>query len=150
MSTDTFKIFIRTLQIFRTCAGAPIRGTEKAPLEVENICCPPSLSSSQHHIHRDIEDNSKLRRGIPVTHSIFGVATTINTANYAYFLALEKCHALQNQEAMDVFVGEMLNLHRGQGHDILWREDGRCPTEEQYLNMVRDKTGGLFRLSVGE
>jgi geranylgeranyl diphosphate synthase type 3 len=98
----------------------------------------------------DIEDNSKLRRGIPVTHSIFGVATTINSANYAYFLALEKCHALENTEAMNVFVGEMLNLHRGQGHDILWREDGRCPTEEEYLNMVRDKTGGLFRLAVGE
>ena len=24
-----------------------------------------------------------------------------------------------------------------------------CPTEEQYLQMVRDKTGGLFRLAVG-
>lgn len=97
----------------------------------------------------DIQDNSKLRRGIPVTHSIFGVATTINAANYAYFLALEKCHALRNPQAMDVFVGEMLNLHRGQGHDILWRDDGRCPNEEEYLDMVRDKTGGLFRLAVG-
>mmetsp|Transcript_6948 Transcript_6948/g.15739 ORF Transcript_6948/g.15739 Transcript_6948/m.15739 type:complete len:311 (-) Transcript_6948:9-941(-) len=97
----------------------------------------------------DIEDNSKLRRGIPVAHSIFGVATTINTANYAYFLALEKCHALQNPQAMTIFVGELLNLHRGQGHDILWREDGRCPTEEEYLKMVQDKTGGLFRLAVG-
>jgi len=97
----------------------------------------------------DIEDNSKLRRGIPVTHSIFGIATTINTANYAYFMALEKCHALENAEAMNVFVGEMLNLHRGQGHDILWRDESRCPTEEEYLDMVRDKTGGLFRLAVG-
>ena len=40
----------------------------------------------------DIEDNSKLRRGIPVAHSIFGVPSTINCANYVYFLALEKCH----------------------------------------------------------
>ena len=48
----------------------------------------------------DIEDNSKLRRGIPVAHSIFGVATTINSANYAYFLALEKCHALDSPQAM--------------------------------------------------
>jgi geranylgeranyl diphosphate synthase type 3 len=97
----------------------------------------------------DIEDNSKLRRGIPVAHSIFGVATVINGANYAYFLALEKCHALHNPQAMNVFVGELLNLHRGQGHDILWRDDGSCPTEEQYLEMVKDKTGGLFRLAVG-
>ena len=48
----------------------------------------------------DIEDNSKLRRGIPVAHSIFGVATTINSANYAYFLALEKCHSLDSPQAM--------------------------------------------------
>jgi geranylgeranyl diphosphate synthase type 3 len=66
----------------------------------------------------DIEDNSKLRRGVPVAHLIFGVPSVINTANYVYFLALEKCHALDNSEAMQVFVGELLNLHRGQGHDI--------------------------------
>ena len=100
----------------------------------------------------DIEDQSTLRRGIPVTHAIFGIATTINTANYAYFLALEKCHALPatgRTRALEVFVGEMLNLHRGQGHDILWREHHTCPTEAQYVTMVRDKTGGLFRLAVG-
>lgn len=97
----------------------------------------------------DIEDNSKLRRGCPVAHSIFGIPTVINGANYAYFLALEKCHALNNKKAMDIFVGELLNLHRGQGHDIMWRDDVVCPTEEQYLEMVQDKTGGLFRLAVG-
>lgn len=97
----------------------------------------------------DIEDNSKLRRGIPVAHSIFGVPTVLNTANYAMFMALEKCHSWNNPEAMKVFVGELLNLHRGQGHDIAWRDSVRCPTEEEYLEMVKDKTGGLFRLAVG-
>jgi geranylgeranyl diphosphate synthase type 3 len=97
----------------------------------------------------DIEDNSKLRRGIPVAHSIFGVPSVINTANYVYFLALEKCQALNNPQAMNVFVLELLNLHRGQGHDIQWRDAIKCPTEEQYCDMVVDKTGGLFRLAVG-
>jgi geranylgeranyl diphosphate synthase, type III len=98
----------------------------------------------------DIEDNSRLRRGIPVAHLIFGIPTTINTANYVYFLALEKVHSvLNNAQATQVFVGELLNLHRGQGHDIQWRDASNCPTEEQYLNMVCDKTGGLFRLAVG-
>jgi geranylgeranyl diphosphate synthase, type III len=69
----------------------------------------------------DIEDNSKLRRGNPVAHSIFGVPNVINTANYVYFLALEKCQHLDNPQAMKVFVGELLNLHRGQGHDIVVR-----------------------------
>mmetsp|Transcript_25989 Transcript_25989/g.49461 ORF Transcript_25989/g.49461 Transcript_25989/m.49461 type:complete len:419 (+) Transcript_25989:215-1471(+) len=97
----------------------------------------------------DIEDNSKLRRGVPVAHSIFGVAPVINTANYVYFLALERCQGLKNEAAMKVFVNEMLNLHRGQGYDIQWRDTTTCPTESQYISMVTDKTGGLFRLAVG-
>eukprot|EP00816_Leptocylindrus_hargravesii_P013410 CAMPEP_0196816184 /NCGR_PEP_ID=MMETSP1362-20130617/53962_1 /TAXON_ID=163516 /ORGANISM="Leptocylindrus danicus, Strain CCMP1856" /LENGTH=314 /DNA_ID=CAMNT_0042193413 /DNA_START=46 /DNA_END=990 /DNA_ORIENTATION=+ len=97
----------------------------------------------------DIEDNSKLRRGVPVAHAIFGVPSVINCANYVYFMALEKCHAMDSKEAIQVFVGELLNLHRGQGQDIMWRDHGKCPTEEEYCQMVIDKTGGLFRLSVG-
>jgi len=50
---------------------------------------------------------------------------------------------------MKVFVSEMLNLHRGQGYDIQWRDTASCPTEAQYTSMVTDKTGGLFRLAVG-
>lgn len=84
----------------------------------------------------DIEDNSKLRRGQPVAHHIFGVPTVINTANYCYFLALEKCQNLHNPYAMQVFVNELLNLHRGQGHDIMWRDNLQCPTEEDYIKMV--------------
>ena len=97
----------------------------------------------------DIEDNSKLRRGIPVAHAIFGVPTVINCANYVYFLAMEQCRNLHNPRAEAIFLGEILNLHRGQGQDIAWREGLRCPTELEYLQMVRDKTGGLFRLAVG-
>ena len=97
----------------------------------------------------DIEDNSKLRRGVPVAHSIYGIATTINCANYVYFLALEQCQRLESAKAMGIFVSELLNLHRGQGRDISWREQCRCPTEAEYRSMVIDKTGGLFRLAVG-
>ena len=40
--------------------------------------------------------------------------------------------------SLDFFVGKMQ-----------WRDDVRCPTEEQYFQMIKDKTGGLFRLAVG-
>ena len=97
----------------------------------------------------DIEDNSKLRRGVPVAHSIFGVPLTINCANYVYFLALAKIQELKMPTAIDVFVKELLCLHRGQGLDILWRDQGVCPSESEYKQMVIDKTGGLFRLAIG-
>ena len=79
----------------------------------------------------DIEDGSQLRRGKPVAHAIFGVPYTLNAANYAYFVALEECHRLGSPEALSVFVEELLNLHRGQGQDIVWRDTQRVPTEEE-------------------
>src|SRR6188768_1915933 len=31
---------------------------------------------------------------------------------------------------------ELLNLHRGQGLDLFWRDSLQCPTEEEYVDMV--------------
>ncbi|GLD95787.1 hypothetical protein PINS_up004465 [Pythium insidiosum] len=97
----------------------------------------------------DIEDSSELRRGKPVAHAIYGVPATINCANYVYFLSLQRCAALKNERAMQVYIAEMLRLHQGQGLDIYWRDQAVCPTEDEYITMVEYKTGGLFRLAVG-
>lgn len=55
---------------------------------------------------------------------------------------------LNNVEAIDIYVKELLNLHRGQGMDLFWRDTLTCPSEDDYLEMVGNKTGGLFRLAV--
>ncbi|KAB2581182.1 putative geranylgeranyl pyrophosphate synthetase protein [Lasiodiplodia theobromae] len=96
----------------------------------------------------DVEDSSMLRRGVPVANSIFGTAQTINSANYVYFLALQALSQLQNPTVMAVFTEELLNLHRGQGMDLFWRDTLTCPSEADYLEMVGNKTGGLFRLAI--
>ncbi|KHJ77769.1 hypothetical protein OESDEN_22611, partial [Oesophagostomum dentatum] len=95
----------------------------------------------------DIEDNSVLRRGLPVTHHIYGTPRTINTANYVYFIALEKCARL-SPKAVAIFAEQMLELHRGQGKELFWRDTVTCPTESEYEEMVIQKTGGLFFLAV--
>lgn len=96
----------------------------------------------------DVEDNSQLRRGVPVAHSIFGVAQTINSANYVYFRALNELNKLKDPKCLSIYTEELMNLHRGQGMDLFWRDNLSCPTEEDYLQMVSNKTGGLFRLAV--
>lgn len=96
----------------------------------------------------DVEDSSLLRRGLPVAHSIFGTAQTINSANYVYFLALQELGKLKNPSAVGIYTEELLNLHRGQGMDLFWRDTLTCPSEDDYLEMVGNKTGGLFRLAV--
>lgn len=66
-----------------------------------------------------------------------------------------------------MFAEELLNLHRGQGLDLFWRDSLTCPTEEEYIHMVLGstpiaisgidanaltdtliETGGLFRIAV--
>ncbi|KAK4131142.1 geranylgeranyl pyrophosphate synthetase, partial [Trichocladium antarcticum] len=96
----------------------------------------------------DVEDNSQLRRGFPVAHVIFGIPQTINSSNYIYFCALQELQKLKNPRTIAVFAEELVNLHRGQGMDLFWRDTLTCPTEDDYLEMVGNKTGGLFRLGI--
>ncbi|OQE38676.1 hypothetical protein PENCOP_c008G05124 [Penicillium coprophilum] len=96
----------------------------------------------------DIEDSSLLRRGQPVAHSIFGMAQTFNSGNYVYFLALREIQKLESPRAIDIYVDALIHLHRGQGMDMFWRDSLICPTEEDYLAMVGNKTGALFCLAI--
>jgi len=96
----------------------------------------------------DVEDMSSLRRGLPVAHRIFGVPQTINSANYIYFCALQELQKLKNPKVISIFAEELVHLHRGQGMDLFWRETLTVPTEDDYLEMVGNKTGGLFRLGI--
>lgn len=120
----------------------------------------------------DIEDLSTVRRGQPCAHVRFGVPSTINCGNYMYFVALEKAinvlphlwSQLQPMNVLKVFqikdkivkilVDEMLNLHRGQGLELYWRDNLHLvistglPSIADYLQVIMNKTGGLFRLCV--
>lgn len=84
----------------------------------------------------DIEDNSILRRGIPVAHSIYGIPSTLNASNYTMFIALQRCQELNHPNATTVYTEQLLELHRGQGMEIYWRDNFICPTEEEYCQMT--------------
>ena len=40
---------------------------------------------------------------------------------------------------------ELLNLHRGQGLELIWRDSLQCPTEEEYIGMVNNSMFSLYR-----
>ncbi|KAL9540051.1 hypothetical protein MBANPS3_009907 [Mucor bainieri] len=86
----------------------------------------------------DVQDDSDLRRGVPVAHHIYGVPQTINTANYVIFLALQEVMKLNVPSMMQVCTEELINLHRGQGIELYWRDSLTCPTEEEYIDMVNN------------
>jgi geranylgeranyl diphosphate synthase, type III len=105
-----------------------------------------------------VEDGPIFRRGLPVAHSVLGVPQT-NSANYIYFRALRQLEELNNTDASKIFCGkidvfmqtnldEMINFHRGQGMDLFWRDNLVCPSTEEYIQMVNDKTSSLLRLAI--
>ena len=89
----------------------------------------------------DIEDNSVLRRGNPVAHKVYGIPSTLNSANYVMFIGLERVLDLGHPQAVHIFSQQMLELHRGQGMEIYWRDNYLCPTEDEYRKMTIRKTG---------
>ena len=75
---------------------------------------------------------------------------------------VQTCADLENFTAE-----ELINLHRGQGMDLYWRDSLTCPTEQEYIDMVSNsehapvfcpahahssccftETGGLFRIAI--
>ncbi|KAI9355572.1 geranylgeranyl pyrophosphate synthase [Pilaira anomala] len=96
----------------------------------------------------DVQDDSELRRGFPVSHHIYGIPQTINTANLVYFLAIQDILKLGIPGMVEICTEELIHLHQGQGIELYWRDSKTCPTEPEYLDMVNNKTGGLLRLAV--
>lgn len=50
--------------------------------------------------------------GLPVAHLVYGVPQTINCANYAYFLAMERVARLNNLDATRTFTGAPMRRSR--------------------------------------
>ncbi|KAL4736037.1 isoprenoid synthase domain-containing protein [Aspergillus similis] len=96
----------------------------------------------------DIEDNSTLRRGRPCTHVLFGPAQTINSANYAFVSAFAELQSLRSPKAAAIFIQEVKNMHSGQALDLSWKYHAHCPTVNDYMMMIDNKTGAMFRLCV--
>ena len=56
-----------------------------------------------------------------VAHHIFGVAHTINSANYVYFLGLEKALSLNNPDVTKVFTGKLIINEKKTKKDLILR-----------------------------
>jgi len=95
----------------------------------------------------DILDNSVLRRGIPTAHTIYGVQSTINAANYVHFIGLNRVQSLNHPKAMDLCTGHLLELYHGQGMEIYWRDNYTCPSVEEYQEMAKRSKDRVINMS---
>ncbi|XP_022126374.1 geranylgeranyl pyrophosphate synthase-like [Pieris rapae] len=95
----------------------------------------------------DIQDDIDVRRGIPSAHCVYGVPMASNSAIHVIVLAMHRCSKL-GLEALTVFNEEALEIVRGQGKEIYWRDTFVCPTEAEYKKMTEQKTGGMLNIAV--
>lgn len=74
----------------------------------------------------DIEDQSTLRRGKPAAHTIFGVPSTINSANFAILDATEQASRL-GPESLTVYFAFLRKLFIGQSYELFWTKQNAPP-----------------------
>lgn len=104
-------------------------------------------------LHDDIEDKSTERRGKPAAYLTYGLDVTLNAGSWLYFQAAECINRLSLDEHTKLklyqcYMTELRRLHLGQAMDIKWHNDKMyIPTTDEYLAMVKSKTGTLSCLS---
>ncbi len=104
-------------------------------------------------IHDDIEDKSESRRGKPAAYLTFGEDVSINAASWLYFEAATvidtlSCDESHKNQLYALYAKELRKLHLGQAMDIRWHNDKPLfPTEDEYMSMVKCKTGTLSSLA---
>lgn len=104
-------------------------------------------------IHDDIEDSANTRRGAPAAHIAYGLDTALNAGAWLYFQA-PVCITTSDLpgdlqlQLYQLYGTELRRLHLGQAMDISWhRENTKIPSVEEYMAMVRLKTGTLASLA---
>ncbi|KAH6956089.1 geranylgeranyl diphosphate synthase [Fusarium avenaceum] len=95
----------------------------------------------------DFQDNSPLRRGKPSAHSVFGPAQAINSATYIIVKAIDRVQHIASLETLKRVTATLLTIFEGQAMDLSWTFNNTPPSIQNYLLMINDKTGALFRLA---
>jgi len=91
----------------------------------------------------DIQDNSALRRGIPAAYRVYGVARTLSAATCVVFKSLQFALSSNHTDMIKLYTEMLVNVWRGQAMDIYWRDNHICPSEEEYLEIIK---GSKYRV----
>lgn len=95
-------------------------------------------------VHDDVEDGDRYRRGEPAVWVREGVPTAINLGDMMFARGI----SMFPQPIKDEAVEAVVEVTKGQQMDLDF-EDRRDIAVDEYLTMVRKKTGALLDLAVG-
>ena len=141
--------------VFAECYGRNVTDSiEKGKSDNDDVLYACGLTEIVHNgslMVDDLEDKSLKRRGEPCTYLKYGEDYAVNAGTLMYYSPIFKLEdfisdARKREEIVRVHNSELFNLHFGQNWDIHWHNGKLMPTEEQYLQMVINKTSVLPRL----
>jgi geranylgeranyl pyrophosphate synthase len=99
-------------------------------------------------VHDDIEDGSEMRRGKPCLHHLHGIPLAINVGDALYSKMFELLAAnrtllgeAKTLEILDEMIRGARLTFEGQAFDIGWIEAAEIPTVDEFIEMLRRKTG---------
>ncbi len=102
-------------------------------------------------VHDDIMDRSVLRRNLPAVHMKFGEPTAILSGDLLFAKSFEAIldtavNFETYKELGHDFISCVISICEGQQLDVEY-ESKKIVSEQEYLEMIRKKTGALFELS---
>lgn len=102
-------------------------------------------------IHDDIEDCSQMRRGRPCMHVKYGVPLAINAGDGLFMMVWQEALGItgpRREDAQRRLLSAFTAVLEGQARELGWYWKDRWDVEEEdYLQMVRGKTGALIAVS---
>lgn len=115
-------------------------------LEQLDLQCAVELAHTASLIHDDVVDVSNKRRGTETLNALYGDKYAILAGDYTLSVALKKIVALNNADITRNFLDVFSEMASGEISQLI--SNGQIPTLEEYLTKTKQKTAGLFKVSL--
>lgn len=95
-------------------------------------------------LHDDVVDGAEVRRGHPVAHSIWGVPGTVLAGDFLLARSIAIAARTDQIAILDILAHTTAQMSQGEIDQLLRRQD-LSTDEEQYMEVIKRKTGYLIR-----
>lgn len=95
-------------------------------------------------LHDDVIDGASMRRGKPVANNVYGPSVTVLTGDFLLARALRIAAESESLRIIEVVSAMTEEISQGEIHQLIRKGDVSI-TEEEYMDVIRRKTGVLIQ-----
>lgn len=95
-------------------------------------------------LHDDVVDGSKMRRGLPVAHNLWGAQASVLVGDFLFARAFSLMCQQKNLDILALLSQTAISLTRGEIRQ-LYSAHALDMREKECIQIIKDKTGALFR-----